>query len=1115
MTLEEKPLSPGAGGGAREARAPAWLASALVAAGLLAIVVTLSVCSYLPFQDVPNHIKVLTLDRALRAGATSPFLEAAPGTAFGYSLVAAVSRFLAPLMGAATVVRLLCIVSAAGIPLAAVPLARVTGAPPAWAALLALPLALSWPLRVGLLPYVVALPLVELGLAAALWAGQGGRLRRVLALAGCAVASYLAHPMVFGLLAGLAGVTSVLPAPGAMGRKERVLRVALGLGVVAPLVGLDLLQHRLSMLPDADATLLRSPVWWRPLPLALGHVITRGLGVTGPDALVYYEPFLLVLVVGTAVAWRPPAKGATPSGRRAIAAAALLGTLGTVLLPDSRENVFLIGSRVAVLGILFWTAVAAPALAQLPWLRLAAVPAVALALGFQIHEVAGRAAMLREVLGPQPEQVGGLYLPMQVPRCQGASSLAWGDYDPLRHAWAYALDHDGVAPYIFAGSRYQPVWFRPGVLNDELRAPKEHLLNGNEDYRSPEACELNAQERLAAANAWAGSYDDILVTGREPELGEALGRSGLAVGRTLAPGLVLVRRSGARSGLRVEFGRLAGTAALRSGFYGDEIIDGLSGQWSEGKASVLAFTEDHRSHDYLLRLVAQSPVVSSIAVTVNGGYEATIPVGKTPSETVAYVPGGAINLGKNELRLSYARTFFPAEPLASGPPRELSVLYRDLFLSPLAETVSLDVGTARGRKALVSGFSEDEVMNDRTAAWSDGKESVVVLDVAGGATEYLLTLRGRAAQSQAVSVSFNDRWTGAFQVEEAWGDWSLAVPGSAVLPGRNTLRFSYASPARPVDRGLGDDARLLAVAFDTLTLAPAPARVQVDCGVPEARGALRSGFSQPETIDGRRAVWSDGKSSEVVLSAAGEPVAHVLTIEATARSPQRATITWNGGHESPIVVAPPWSAVSVVVPAGVVRPGFNTLQITYESPGHPDGDSRLLAVAYHELTLEPIRPYGRVEFGTPAGRRELRVGWSGDEVIDGRSAVWSSGPWSEIEIALEPSLLGGGGGGDAAVSDAGAPEYDASQATLDFTALPLEPLAPLPVEVRVNDRLLAKVIVVTGWQSYTVPVPKDVLRSGFNSIRWTYERVGRPRDLLPGNSDARALALAFHDVWLR
>jgi hypothetical protein len=791
---------------------------ALLATGLGAIVVTLAVCPYVPFQDLPNQIHVLALDEHLRGSQGQAFIVPAPGITFGYSLVVEIARVAGPVVGTAAVVRALCIASALGIPFGSWWLARAAGSPPGWAALLALPLAISWPLRVGLLPYVLALPFVLLGLAAAIWTACDHRRRTVVALAACAIASYMAHPYAFVWLVLLAGAASV-----ALRRatKGALLRIAMGIGVVAPLLGHDLLRHRLSMVEGADATLLRSPTWWRPLPEALGHIVTRGLGITGRGALLYHEPLILLLVTACVIASRRPLEGFARASRRAIVSAAFLGTVGTVVVPESNDNVFLLGSRAVVLGLLCWVAVGAPAIARgETWLRAFAVLSVALVLGFQCREVVARSKIVEGVLGTGgPETVDGSYLPVQVARCDVASSVAWGDYDPLRHVWAYALGSGGVTPYLFAGSRYQPVWYRAGVLSDKLYGPNEHLLTDNELWRDPAACDAVAQDRLAAAAKWLGAYDGVLVTGRQPEVASAIERSGLAVERRLAPGMYVLRRAPVADTLRVDFGTLAGAASIHSGFYGFEIVGGRTVQWSRGRSSTLRFDLSGVHDDYVLRVRVSSPLEPSVSVEINDTKVGTFTAPSWMSELMTFVPRGVLQDGDNEIKFTYSKTFWPAERWHRGESRELAVMFDQLSLRPVAPDLQVDMGTPGGRGLLRSGFSHDERIDGRTAVWSDGQSSEMALPLRGDRVAHTLTLRAKGYGSQGVTIIWNDSHEDRLTIPPTWSDLSVIVPAGVVQPGLNVLRFVYDSPSRPSDES-GHDTRLLAVAYDKASVEP-------------------------------------------------------------------------------------------------------------------------------------------------------------------------------------------------------------------------------------------------------------------------------------------------------
>jgi hypothetical protein len=944
----------------------------LLAAGLVAIAVTLLVCPYVPFQDLPNHIEILAKDPQLRSGQANEFLVPAPGITFGYSLVVETARLVGPLLGAVAVVRLLCIASAVGIPLGSYLLASAAGTASAesasvagWTALLALPLAISWPLRIGLLPYALALPFVVVGLAAAIWTGHDERSRTVLALAACAVASYLAHPYAFVWLVVLAGAAGLVLSRWTKGAW---LRAATGLAVVAPLLGYDLLRHRLSMVEGAEVTLLRSPTWWRPLPQALGHIITRGLGVTDQKALVPYEPLIVLVATACVIAWRRGQEAPARASQRALVAAALLATLGTVLVPESNENVFLLGSRATVLGLLCWIAVAAPAIARgSVALRVAAVLSAAVALGFQCREVFIRARVVAGVLGPRgPDRVDGSYLPVQIARCQVASSVAWGDYDPLRHVWAYALGPDGMTPYLFAGSRYQPVWFRPGVLGDKLFGPYEHLLTDNELWRDGPACDFVMQDRLAAAAIWPGAYDGILVAGRQPELDRAIERSGLTVLRKLAPGLYMLRRSAPGETLHVDFGTLAGNAWLHSGFYGTEIIDGRSLQWSRGKSSVIRFPLSGIQGDYQFRVRATSPLDSPVSVAINHTESGKLYLATVWSDSTLYVPREVLQEGQNEIELSYERTFWPAERWHRGDARELAVMFDELWLQPLGPDVHVKLGAAQGRTVLKAGFSQSETIDGHAGVWSDDTSSQMAFALRGDPVAHTLTLRAKGRGSQGVTLIWNDSYESRLTIPPTWSDVSVTVPSGVVLPGRNVLRLVYDSPSRPSDEG-DRDTRLLAVAYQQLTVEPVGRSASVDLGTRGGRRFLRDGWSTDETMAGHTAVWSMGPSSELEVPfepalARADSGSATAEVGFVARSfegfaPQRVEVIVNGQAAGDVLVGQTFQPYTLEIPLELFRSGPNTIQWKYARVasaadfGPGSTETRALSVAFDDFWL--------------------------------------------------------------------------------------------------------------------------------------------------------------------
>src|SRR5436190_9537138 len=181
---------------ARVRPAPPRAEGSVLAAGLCLAGLLLVGLPYLPFQDLPNHALLLTYDRALGASGNA-WLERPPGLAFGYTLYIWIARGLAPVLSIDSVLRLLSILAVAGLPLATARLAAVLGAPAALAGILALPFALGWPLRMGLLSFVLGVPLALLCAASAVVLCRSASKRTLAGLALGGATAYLAHPFAF------------------------------------------------------------------------------------------------------------------------------------------------------------------------------------------------------------------------------------------------------------------------------------------------------------------------------------------------------------------------------------------------------------------------------------------------------------------------------------------------------------------------------------------------------------------------------------------------------------------------------------------------------------------------------------------------------------------------------------------------------------------------------------------------------------------------------------------------------------------------------------------------------------------------------------------------------
>jgi hypothetical protein len=143
------------------------------------------------------------------------------------------------------------------------------------------------------------------------------------------------------------------------------------------------------------------------------------------------------------------------------------------------------------------------------------------------------------------------------------------------------------------------------------------------------------------------------------------------------------------------------------------------------------------------------------------------------------------------------------------------------------ERYVIDFGNPRREFALLSGWAGDETWHGLSMQWSSDRESSLMLHL-GEPDDRLLEARLRpilspGSPAQSVRVSVNGAFHGRFVLEPAWTVYRLSLPAAAFRSGRNTLTFEYSHPIVPARVFAGSsDARLLAVAFDYLSLTPSP-----------------------------------------------------------------------------------------------------------------------------------------------------------------------------------------------------------------------------------------------------------------------------------------------------
>jgi hypothetical protein len=143
------------------------------------------------------------------------------------------------------------------------------------------------------------------------------------------------------------------------------------------------------------------------------------------------------------------------------------------------------------------------------------------------------------------------------------------------------------------------------------------------------------------------------------------------------------------------------------------------------------------------------------------------------------------------------------------------------------ERYVIDFGAPRREFALLTGWWGDERWSDGTTVQWMGDDAASMVVWLGAPADRVLELRlsplvYTGAPPQSLRVDVNGARQGMLTLTSGWAIYRLSLPAAAFRRGLNTLTFQAshaASPARVVPGN--EDARRLAVAFDSLTLGPA------------------------------------------------------------------------------------------------------------------------------------------------------------------------------------------------------------------------------------------------------------------------------------------------------
>lgn len=125
------------------------------------------------------------------------------------------------------------------------------------------------------------------------------------------------------------------------------------------------------------------------------------------------------------------------------------------------------------------------------------------------------------------------------------------------------------------------------------------------------------------------------------------------------------------------------------------------------------------------------------------------------------------------------------------------------------------------RNAIFSGWSYPEKdLSGRTWRWSSGRQSVLIVK-----TDTLEDTLMRCTltpfiydpgKKQFLTVSLNGRILEKISVPEGWRTHDFHIPATSLDKGHNRFTFTYGYAYSPLEKGLSDDNRSLAVAFDAI-----------------------------------------------------------------------------------------------------------------------------------------------------------------------------------------------------------------------------------------------------------------------------------------------------------
>jgi hypothetical protein len=329
--------------------------SLLFGACCVALALVPLVPAYLPLVDFPQHVALHSIWKNIADPAFHLDHRFQVSLSTPYALPHVVAHGAATLFGAEGGLRFVLVISLLGFPFAALALLNAFGRPRELA-LAAFPAALSFVYWFGFVSYVMSLPLVLCGIAAARRCASSGRLRDACVLAALGLLTIATHGFAFLLLLLLAPVAAV--ATTRLVSRLAILAAALLPGFVWSLAW--------GLATSAEASAEPIDTTYAPWDERMRYLLASVFGshTLEPRVLAIAGATAVILAVATSSALRAGhGRAGAEAGRRALGAVAAVAAVAALLCPQVLMNTWGLWERippvafVAFAGALPWPAV--------------------------------------------------------------------------------------------------------------------------------------------------------------------------------------------------------------------------------------------------------------------------------------------------------------------------------------------------------------------------------------------------------------------------------------------------------------------------------------------------------------------------------------------------------------------------------------------------------------------------------------------------------------------------------------------------------------------------------------------------------------------------------------